>query len=119
MKKIAEFQSKKSAVMVGEVAEYVRSYFAKHDAKPPGLQTSVNPDGSMSIIADNPDVGLQLQVIVAPLHVFPQSPQLPSAPAASPAPQGIGPPPPPVDQPILPGAPVQSLGPNPGIGPLP
>lgn len=104
-KRKAEFQTKKSVVLVGEVAEYIRTFFAKREAKPPGLQTSVNPDGSMSIIADNPDVGVQLQVVVAPLYV---NPTLPSQ-------MGIGPTPPTQNQPEIP--PALPGTPSPGIGP--
>jgi len=107
-KRKAQEQPPHPAEILGEVAEHTRSFFSKKGAKPPGLQTISNPDGSMQVIADNPEAGLAISVTVSLL-----------APQVQPQ-VGIGPQPaaPSLAQPALPGAPAGAVGQTPvGIGP--
>jgi hypothetical protein len=102
-----------AAAVIGDLAEQVRSQLAKdYNARPPGLQTIDNGDGSLVVIADDPAAGLGIQVRIEPLKPPDQSQmQNPASPN-----MGIGPPP----QSAVSSQPAASTpSPSMGIGPSP
>ena len=115
--------------VLGDLAEEVRGWLAdKYDARPPGLQTESGPDGSIQVIADNPDqgIGVQVEIKLIDSQATPEGdlgigpPELETAPMGGPAPLPVAPP----AQPgmgVAPGAPAPA-GPGPGmmqVGPPP
>jgi len=86
--------------LVGELSEHIRAFLAKKKAVPPGLQTTLNPDGSMVVYANNPEVGVLVSVTITPVQ-----PVAPAPPVYTPQPT-------PPEKPLLPGAPATV-----GIGP--
>lgn len=87
--------------VLGDLAEEVRGWLAdKYDARPPGLQTQANPDGSIAVIADNPDQGIGVQVDIKLLDSQPMPeddlgvgpPEMESSPMGGPD-LGLAPPP--------------------------
>lgn len=92
--------------ITGDLAEEVRKHFSdKHGARPPGLQTQVGQDGSITIVADNPEVGIGVQVVISLIG----QPQMGVGPDPMMQPQmGMGPqqpqnaPIPPANEPVAP-----------------
>lgn len=98
-----EKELKHPAAIIGDIAEVVRSNLHKKGAKPPGLKTSINSDGSMVVVAENPEVGIFVQVTIALLEVT--QPQVQSTPQ-------------PLNEAVLPNATGQAtLSPGVGVGP--
>ena len=95
--------------LMGDLAEHVRAWFAdKHEARPPGLQTQANPDGSIMVRADNPESGIGMEVTISMLQQQPAMDQGIGPPPAAPAPAPqaqVGPPAAPVP------APTPAVGP--------
>jgi len=120
----SSYDPEHAQTIMGDLAEEVRSWLAdKHDARPPGLQTVQNDDGTLTVIADNPESGLGMEVLIGPLKGEEVPPQVPGAemppemaPEAMAQPGfGVGP----EMMAPQPAAPVQSMAPpqpQPGFG---
>jgi len=108
--------------VIGDIAEQVRSQLSKdYGARPPGLQTVDNGDGSLTVLCDDPAAGLGLQVHISPLQ---PGQGIPPQGAGMPAPQmpgmGFGPQPMPgyPQQPMMPQQPMPAPQmPGMGFGP--
>lgn len=104
--------------VMGDLAEVIRKTLAdEYDARPPGLQTMDNGDGSLSVIANNPEVELGVEVKISPI-----TQQQPAAPmGVGPQPQqpnmGIGPQMPNFQPQMMPGAAGPMVGPQMSVGP--
>jgi len=123
------FDADQASQAVGDLAEEVRGWFSKnYESKPPGLQTISNDDGSITVVADNPESGIGMQAVIslltgAPalgdeLAVGPPPPE-PATPPLTPGP-GLAVGPPPAGSPVAP-PPVPGAAPvSPGmVGPPP
>jgi hypothetical protein len=109
------FDPEHASKVVGDIAEQVRDKLAKdYDCRPPGLQTIDNGDGSLTVIADNSDVGIGVQIQIG---IIPGQAPPPPVPQAQ---MGIGPPPPsPGPMPSSVGPPTMGIGPPPAQGQAP
>lgn len=119
------FDRNQASAQIGDLAEAVRKFFAdKLHCRPPGLETNSEADGSITIKADNPEVGVGLKVIVSLLKA--QAPETVSAPESAAPPGGFGfgpqlPPPapaPPPQPPAAPPAPTPQPAGGFGYGPV-
>lgn len=115
------FDPEAAQAVMGDLAEAVRDFLSKRQkARPPGLETISNPDGTMVVRADNPEVGIGLQVVISLLNKEQPAP----APAPAMGVPGAGTPgaPAPTNQPPMqvgPPAPAPAPAPEFQVGPTP
>jgi len=89
-----EFDPTFATQVMGDIAEELRGILSgKFQARPPGLRTEYQQDGSLRVVADDPLAGIGLTVTVSLLNV-PPTPPIPGLPApgaaTNPLPSGGG-----------------------------
>jgi hypothetical protein len=109
----ANFDPQQAQSIIGDVAENVRQFLAnKLKVRPPGLQTKPGGGQTLTVIADNPDQGVGLEIEIRLLRNA-----TPLSPPANETPPGFGIGPPPAGPGPVPQPPAAGPGPGGPMGP--
>jgi hypothetical protein len=107
------FDPTQAQSIIGDVAENVRQFLAnKLKVRPPGLQTKPGGGQTLTVIADNPDQGVGLEIEIRLLRNA-----TPLSPPANETPPGFGIGPPPAGPGPVPQPPAAGPGPGGPMGP--